>query len=95
MFLVSGPDLVIACSRAGVVGSFPTLNARTGAILDEWLGAITAALAASPDAAPFAANLIVHSTNPRIADDLDAVVRHGVPMVIASVGNPAPVVEKR
>lgn len=94
MFLVSGPDLVVACSRAGVIGSFPTLNARTTAVLDEWLARITADLAATPGSAPFAANLIVHPTNPRVAEDLDLVVRHRAPLVIASVGNPAPVIEK-
>lgn len=92
MFLVSGPDLVIACSSAGVVGSFPTLNARTTDILDAWLGQITAALAAVPNAAPFAANLIVHPTNPRVEEDLALVARHKVPLVIASVGSPTRVV---
>lgn len=93
MFLVSGPDLVIASSRARVMGSFPTLNARTPALLDEWLTRIGDELGSSPGAAPFAANLIVHRTNPRAADDLAAVVRHRVPIVIASVGSPASVVE--
>jgi nitronate monooxygenase len=90
MFLVSGPDLVIACSRAGVVGSFPTLNARTTAILDQWLARITTEL--EPGAAPYAANLIVHPTNTRLAEDVDLVVKHKVPLVIASVGNPGRVV---
>lgn len=92
MFLVSGPELVIACCRAGVVGSFPTLNARTPDILDQWLGKLAADL--TPDAAPYAANLIVHPTNERLPDDLALVVGHKVPLVIASVGNPRPVVDQ-
>ena len=91
MFLVSGPELVIACCKAGVVGSFPTLNARTPAILDEWLARITAETAA---AAPFAANLIVHRSNTRLDDDVALVASHRVPVVIASVGSPAGVVAK-
>jgi len=90
MFLVSGPDLVIACSQAGVAGSFPTLNARTTAILDQWLARITAEL--KPAAAPYAANLIVHPTNARLIEDVDLVAKHKVPLVIASVGNPGRVV---
>ncbi len=93
MFLVSGPELVIASARAGVIGSFPTLNARTVEALEEWLSRIGAALAGSPAATHWAANLIVHRTNPRAADDLAAVVRHRVPLVIASVGSPASVVD--
>lgn len=89
MFLISGPDLVIACSRAGVIGSFPTLNARTPEILDQWLEQITAETAGH---APFAANLIVHSSNTRIEEDLALVASHKVPIVISSVGNPSGVV---
>lgn len=91
MFLISGPELVIACCKAGVIGSFPTLNARTPAILDAWLARITAETAA---AAPFAANLIVHHSNPRLEEDLALVASHRVPLVIASVGSPAGVVAK-
>ena len=91
MFLISGPELVIACSKAGVVGSFPTLNARTTEILDEWLTRMTAETAGS---APFAANLIVHKTNTRIEEDLDLVAKHRVPIVISSVGNPSGVIAK-
>jgi len=86
MFLVSGPDLVIACSKAGVAGSFPTLNARTTAILDQWLARINAELKNS--SAPYAANLIVHPTNTRLEEDLGLVVKYKAPLVIASVGNP-------
>lgn len=91
MFLVSGPDLVIACSQAGVVGSFPTLNARTLDILDEWLTRMTQASAAQ-GCAPYAANLIVHPTNTRLMEDVALVAKHRSPLVIASVGNPAPVI---
>ena len=91
MFLVSGPDLVIACSKAGVVGSFPTLNARTIDVLDQWLGQISQALSGGAYA-PYAANLIVHPTNTRLAEDVAMVVKHRSPVTIASVGNPAPVI---
>jgi nitronate monooxygenase len=90
MFLVSGPDLVINACRAGIVGSFPTLNARTPEILDQWLGRISAETASD---APHAANLILHKSNPRRDVDLELVVRHRVPWVIASVGSPEKVVE--
>jgi nitronate monooxygenase len=90
MFLVSGPDLVVACCRAGIVGAFPTANCRTPGELDGWLARIAAA---SEGAAPFAANLIVHRTNARLAEDLALVVRHRAPLVIASVGHPGPIVE--
>ena len=92
MFLASGPDLVIAQCQAGVVGSMPTLNARTSAALDEWLTRIPEELAAfgaaHPDryVAPYAMNLIVHRSNDRLDDDVQAVVDHRVPVVITSLG---------
>ncbi len=92
MFIVSNPELAIAQSAAGIVGSFPTLNARPIAELDRWLGEMRDRLAAwdraNPDrpAAPFAVNLIVHRSNPRLEDDLALVVRHRVPIVITSLG---------
>jgi nitronate monooxygenase len=92
MFLVSGPDLVVAAASAGVVGAFPTLNARTPEILDAWLQDIAARSAGAPGAC--AANLILHASNPRRYLDLDLVIRHQVPWVITSVGSPAPVVER-
>jgi len=92
MFLVSGPALVIAACRAGVVGSFPALNARPIAQLDAWLEQIGAALSEAD--APFAVNLIVHRSNSRLAEDTDLVVRHRVPIVITSVGHPGDIVEK-
>jgi nitronate monooxygenase len=99
MFTVSGPDLVIAQCTSGVVGSFPSLNARPQGILDDWLTTITAALAKhdanhpEAPAAPYAVNLIVHRTNGRLEDDLETVVRHEVPIVITSLGARAEVNE--
>ena len=85
MFLVSGPALVIAACRAGVLGAFPTANCRAVAELDAWLAEIKAETAG---AAPFCPNLIVHRSNPRLADDLAAVLRARPEMVITSVGSP-------
>jgi nitronate monooxygenase len=94
MFLVSGPDLVIGTCQAGVAGTFPALNARTPELLDEWLGRINNALAASETpAAPYGVNLILHASNPRVAPDLELLVKHKVPFVITSLGHPGQVVE--
>lgn len=93
MFLVSGPALVSACCRAGVIGSVPALNARTSDIFDGWLSELSA-LKDEADAAPYAVNLIVHHSNPRLEADLDITIRHQVPIIIASVGNPSPVVAR-
>lgn len=90
MFLVSGPDLVVAACQAGVIGSFPTANCRTLDDLDEWLGRIARETAG---AAPFAPNLIVHKSNQRLAEDTALVVKHRAPLVIASVGSPAPIMD--
>ncbi len=92
LFIVSTPELVIAQCRSGVVGSIPALNARPIEVLNRWLLTIREALAdhdaAHPDtpAAPYAVNLIVHHTNPRLDVDLAACVRHQVPIIIASLG---------
>lgn len=93
MFLVSGPELVIAACRAGLIGSFPTPNARTSEDLERWLDTIVTTLANDPQAAPWAANLVVHPSNERLAADLDAVVRHRAPLVITALGSPARVIE--
>lgn len=90
MFLVSGPALVIAACRAGVIGSFPTANCRAIEELDAWLAEIKVA---TEGAAPFCPNLIVHRSNPRVADDLAAVLRARPEMVITSVGSPEPVMK--
>jgi nitronate monooxygenase len=84
MFLVSGVDLVVACCSAGLLGTFPALNARTGDDLERWLGEIAARLA--PEAAPFGVNLIVHKSNTRLEADLARIVAHKVPVVITSLG---------
>ncbi|MCB9928260.1 MAG: nitronate monooxygenase [Alphaproteobacteria bacterium] len=91
MFLVSGPDLVIAACRAGVIGSFPTINCRTVAELAEWLERIDAEL--GPEHAPVAPNLVVHRSNSRLADDLALICKHKPALVIASVGSPAPIID--
>jgi nitronate monooxygenase len=99
MFLVSFPPLVIAMCKAGIVGSFPHVNARSSETLDQWLTEMRAELetfaAAHPDrpVGPLAVNLVVHRTNPRFAADLELVVKHRVPIVLTSLGHPGPVVE--
>lgn len=92
LFIISNPDLVIAQCKAGIVGSFPALNARPAAQLEEWLIRITTELAAwdaahpeSPSA-PFAVNQIVHKSNDRLMHDLELCVKYKVPIVITSLG---------
>jgi nitronate monooxygenase len=98
MFIVSTPRLVLAQCKAGIVGSFPALNARPAAQLDDWLGEITGELAAYSRAnpqlkvAPFAVNQIVHSSNDRLEHDVALCVKHRVPIVITSLRPPAEVV---
>lgn len=92
MFIISNPKMVIAQCRAGIVGSFPSLNARSTEILDEWLTEITEALAAhnaaNPErpAAPYAVNLIVHRSNTRLEQDVEICIKHKVPIIITSLG---------
>lgn len=86
MFIVSVPELVITQCKAGVVGSFPSLNARPAEELEKWLQRIQDELQADPHAAPFAVNLIVHKSNDRLAHDLELCVRFKVPIVITSLG---------
>jgi len=100
MFLVSGPALVIAACKAGVIGAFPSLNARPAATFERWLDEIEQALgnaarAATParPVAPYGVNLIVHRSNRRLDSDLALTVAHRAPLVISSVGHPGPVVE--
>ena len=92
MFLVSGIELVVAAANAGIVGAFPTLNARTPALLDAWLAEIKDRTQGASGLV--AANLILHPSNVRRDDDLDIVINHRVPWVITSVGSPANVVER-
>jgi nitronate monooxygenase len=86
MFLASGVELVVAQCESGVVGTFPSLNARTTSDYRDWLDVIAGRLAASPAAAPFGVNLIVHRSNKRLDADLAATVEARVPLVITSLG---------
>ena len=92
LFIISNPDLVIAQCKAGIVGSFPALNARPEPVLEEWLERITSELAdydkVNPDApsAPFSVNQIVHGSNARLKHDMDMCVKYEVPIVITSLG---------
>jgi nitronate monooxygenase len=92
LFIISNPDLVIAQCKAGIVGSFPALNARPAEVLEQWLIRITTELdaynQANPDkpAAPFAVNQIVHASNDRLQHDLALCVKYKVPIIITSLG---------
>ena len=99
LFLVSGPELVIAQCKAGIIGSFPALNARPQHVLDEWILRIKTELAEyqeqNPDAkvAPFAVNQICHGSNDRLMQDMETCVKHEVPIIITSLRPPSEVVE--
>ncbi|MGB5166696.1 MAG: nitronate monooxygenase family protein [Woeseiaceae bacterium] len=99
MFIVSGPELVIAQCKAGIVGSFPALNARPQEQLDDWLRQIKDELGefaeANPDlpVAPFAVNQIVHLSNQRLLADMETCVEHEVPIIITSLRPPEQVVD--
>jgi nitronate monooxygenase len=99
MFIVSGPKLVIAQCKAGIVGGFPALNARPQSMLDEWLAQISEELAAHKKSnpgilvAPFAVNQIVHQSNSRLEHDVEKCVKYKVPIVITSLRPPAEVVD--
>jgi len=93
MFLVSGPDLVIAACANGVLGSFPCANARTIEVLNEWIAQITQRLSGRPGV-PWAANLVVHPTNPRLSDELSVLENARVPVVITALGGPKPIVDR-
>lgn len=92
LFIISNPDLVIAQCKAGIVGSFPALNARPGPVLEEWLKRIEGELgehtAKHPErpAAPFAVNQIVHKSNERLLHDMELCVKYKVPLIITSLG---------
>ena len=92
LFIISNPDLVIAQCKAGVVGSFPALNARPGPVLEDWLKRIEDELGAYDEAhpnapsAPFAVNQIVHKSNDRLDHDVEMCVKYKVPVVITSLG---------
>jgi nitronate monooxygenase len=99
LFIVSGPELVIAQCKAGVVGSFPALNARPVEKLDEWLSRIEnelgeyKALNPGKKVAPYAVNQICHASNDRLMKDMEACVKHRVPIIITSLRPPAEIVE--
>lgn len=86
MFLISNPQLALACCRDGVVGSFPALNQRDTAGFKAWLEEIEAGLATMENPAPYAVNLIVHQSNPRLQADLAVCIEHKVPIIITSLG---------
>ena len=99
MFLISGPELVVAACAAGVVGAFPTPNARPIEVLEQWLDEITSRLdrlrAERPGAVigPWAANLVTHSSNARLPQDLALIERYRPPIVITALGSPRPAIE--
>lgn len=93
MFLISNPQLVLACCRNGVVGSFPALNQRDSSGFKAWLEEIEAGLATMDNPAPYAVNLIVHNSNPRLQADLAICIAHKVPIVITSLGAAKEVVD--
>ena len=99
LFLISVPDLVIAQCKAGIIGSFPALNARPQNVLEEWIVRIKTELKEyqeqNPDkkVAPFAVNQICHGSNDRLQGDMEICVKHEVPIIITSLRPPAEVVE--
>lgn len=99
MFLISGPELVKACCLNGIVGSFPAPNARPIEMLDEWMGSINETLTEAkhqdPDReiAPWAMNMVVHSTYSRLEEELELVRKHKPPIVLTSLGSPKKVAE--
>jgi nitronate monooxygenase len=94
MFLVSHPELVIAQCKAGIPGTFPTLNARPLDVLETWLKQISETVAADPNAAPYGVNLVMHKTNTRLMEDTELTIKYKVPFVITSVGYPGGMVDK-
>ena len=99
LFIVSGPELVIAQCKAGIVGSFPALNARPAGKLDEWLQRIGdelgeyKSLHPQKKVAPYAVNQICHASNDRLMKDMETCVKHEVPIIITSLRPPAEIVE--
>ncbi|MDE2457394.1 MAG: nitronate monooxygenase [Burkholderiales bacterium] len=99
MFLVSGPELVVAACRAGIVGAFPTPNARPIEVLDDWMRRITEGLARARDelgaacVGPWCANLVTHRSNQRLPQDLALLARYRPPVVVTALGSPKPAIE--
>lgn len=92
MFLVSGPDLVLAACKAGIIGAFPALNARTLDVLESWLAQFSKTL--PKDAPPYAMNIMAHRTSARMQDEVDLAVKYKVPIVITALGSPKAVVDQ-
>jgi len=99
MFLISGPDLVLAACKAGIAGAFPTPNARPIEVLEVWMKRITEGLAQARDTqgaaslGPWVANLVTHSSNTRLPQDLELVARYQPPVVVTALGSPKPAIE--
>jgi nitronate monooxygenase len=99
MFLISGPELVLAACKAGIVGAFPTPNARPIEALDAWMKQITEGLAEArehqaPDSiGPWCANLVTHSSNTRLPQDLELIAKYKPPIVVTALGSPKPAIE--
>ena len=99
MFLISGPELVLQACKAGIIGAFPTPNARPINVLEDWMRQITEGLARARDEQPAAtlgpwcANLVTHSSNTRLAQDLALVARYKPPVVVTALGSPKPAIE--
>ena len=99
MFLISGPALVLEACKAGIIGAFPTPNARPIAQLDDWMREITEGLARARDAqpgatiGPWCANLVTHSSNTRLAEDLALVAKYKPPIVVTALGSPKAAIE--
>jgi nitronate monooxygenase len=99
MLLVSGPPLVLAACRAGIVGAFPSHNARTAEQFGEWMATIRAELERTTQESPqitvgpWCVNIVTHSTNARLAQDLEQVARHRPPIVVTALGGPKPVID--
>ncbi len=98
MFLISGPQLVLAACKAGIIGAFPTPNARPIAELDTWMRQITEGLAQARETqgaetvGPWCANLVTHSSNTRLPEDLELIARYKPPIVVTALGSPKPAI---
>lgn len=93
MFLVSGPELVAATCKSGVIGAFPFPNARTIETLDTWLGTLSDVCHSAPKAAPFAVNMTTHKSYDRLQDEIALIANHKPKIVITALGGPEPVIE--